>query len=138
MAATKLQMNWASVQHGTTAITRVDSVSINTNTTLTPYMGDVDVWPSAVVATSNAASVTIQSSDPATLMGIGPGSVGTLTATNKDAKKQTGGDIVYTIVNAVAGEVQTTGSHAQYSNATITFQCFSTDGSTNPISFTRA
>ncbi|HEY1117566.1 MAG TPA: hypothetical protein VGE43_07665 [Acidimicrobiales bacterium] len=137
MAATKLQMGWTAVQHGSTNITRVDNVSINVDTTLTPYAGDNDRWHTAVVASMNAVNASVTSSDEAVLMGLAGGTTGTFTATHKDAKLASGGDIVYTILNAVCGNVTAGGAHGQYGSSTLNMQCFSADGTTSPISFTR-
>ena len=70
-------------------------------------------------------------------MSINPGTDATFTATHKDAKLASGGDIVYTCANAVAGGAQTSGSHAAFGTSTLTFKPYAPDGQTNPISFTR-
>ena len=86
----------------------------------------------------NKPTASITSGDIATLMGIASGTVASLTATHKDAAKAVGGDILYTLANAVAENVTGNGPFSQYGSATITFRAFSNDGSTNPLSFTRA
>jgi hypothetical protein len=137
MAATKLQMGWTAVQHGSTTITNVDNVQFSVDATLTPYSGDNSRWPTVVVNSMNGLSITLTVSDEAALLGIGTGAVGTFTATHKDAKLATGGDIIFTCVNTVTGQVTAGGAHAAYGSAQMTMMAYSADGVTNPLSFTR-
>ena len=65
-------------------------------------------------------------------MGIAPGTTNTLTATLNDAKGATGGAVVFTMINAVFENADTTAQHAQFGTVTGTWQAFSSDGVTNP------
>lgn len=138
MAATKLQSNWSGVSHGTTAITRVTQVNFSQGGSLATFSGDGDIYPTVVVNLKNQPTATVTSADTATLMGIAPGSTATFSATHKDAKAATGGDILYVLANAVVENVQTTGGHGQFGSATMSLLSFSSDGTTSPLSFTRA
>ena len=138
MAATKLQMGWVGVQHGTTPITNVDNVQFSIDATQVPYSGDNSRWPTVVVNSTNSLSITLTVSDEAVLLGIGTGAVATFTATHKDAKLATGGDIVFTCINAVTGQVTAGGAHGALGSAQMTLMAFSADGVTNPLSFTRS
>jgi hypothetical protein len=60
------------------------------------------------------------------------------TVIHKDARGATNGDIVYTLINAVVASPDANGPHGSYGSGTISWQAFSSDGSTNPLSFTRA
>jgi hypothetical protein len=82
------------------------------------------------------ASVT--SADTATLMGMAPGNTSSFSATHKDAQGITGGDILYVMANAVVENVETSGAHGQFGSATMGMVAYSSDGTTNPLSFTRA
>ena len=135
---TKLQANWTGVAHGSTAITHVTSVSFNQGGSLTEFAGDNDRFTTVISALMSKPSASITGSDTAVLMGLAPGVVGSLTATHKDANLVSGGDIVYVLSNAVHENSQTTGPFGQFGNATATFKAFSSDGSTNPLAFTRA
>ena len=84
----------------------------------------------------NEPSATFTSGDVASLQQFAPGTVGTLTGTLKDANLQSGGDIVYTAVNAVFRTVTMTAPHAQFASATANWDMYSSDGVTNPISYT--
>jgi hypothetical protein len=138
MAATKLQANWTAISHGTTAISRVTHVSFSQGGSLATYSADGDHYPTVVVSLLNKPRASVTSSDTATLMGIGPGTTATFSATHKDAKGATGGDILYVMTNSVVENVETTGAHAQFGSATMTLLAYSSDGVTNPLSFTRA
>ena len=137
MAATKLQANWTAVTHGATQITRVDSVSFDQGGSLVPYSGDADIYPVVIANLLNNPSASVTSSDPAALMGISIGTTGSFSATHKDAKAAASGAISYVLANAVVQNVQTSGAHAAYGNATMTMLAYSADGTTNPLSFTR-
>lgn len=138
MAATRLQANWSGVALGATTITRVSQVSINQGGTLQDYSADGDHYPTVITNLMNKPTASVTSADTATLMGIAPGTTGSFTATHKDAKAQTGGDILYVLANAVASTAQTSGGHNAFGTASLSMQAFSSDGSTNPLSFTRA
>lgn len=138
MAATKLQANWTAVSLGTSSITRVTQVSFSQGGSLASYSADGDHYPTVVVNLMNKPRASVTSSDTATLMGIAPGTTAAFSATHKDAKGATGGDILYVMANAVAENVETSGAHAQFGSATMQLLAYSSDGTTNPLSFTRA
>jgi hypothetical protein len=137
MAATKLQANWTAVSPGTTSITGVSQVSFSLGGSLASYSG-CDLYPTVVVNLMSGPRASVTSADTATLMGIAPGTSASFSATHKDAKGATGGDILYVMANAVAENVETSGSHAEFGSATQQLLAFSSDGTTNPLSFTRA
>jgi hypothetical protein len=138
MAATKLQANWSAVALGTTTITRVSQVSFSQGGSLASYSADGDHYPTVVVNVMNKPRATVVSADTATLMGFAPGTTATLSATHKDAKRSTGGDILYVMANAVVENVETSGSHGQFGSATMSLMAYSSDGTTSPLSFTRS
>jgi len=138
MAATNLQMNWVDVSHGTVDLIRVQSVSFDLGGNNQGYAADNAQYNEVVVNTMNQPTCTVTVGDTATLMGIAPGTDATFTATHKDAKGETGGDIIYVLTNAVSNGGQTSGDHAAFGSATMTFMAYAPDGVTNPLSFTRA
>lgn len=140
---TGLQLNWTAVGFtpsggSLTTFTRVTSVTFTTGGQLMPFAGDDDRFPTVLVNSMNMPSATVTSGNIAQLFGFAPGTRGTLTATHKDARGASGGDIVYTLANAVVATNDASGQHANYGSGTLPFQAFSSDGSTNPLSFTRA
>ena len=138
MAATKLQANWTAVSFGSAAITRVSQVSFTQGGSLAAYAADGDRFPTVVVNTLSKPRATVTSGDAAALMAIAPGTVGSFSATHKDAKGEVGGDILYVLANAVAENAETSGAHGQFGTATLSMMAYSSDGITNPLSFTRA
>lgn len=137
MAATKLQANWTGVAHASQAITKVTAVTFSQGGSLQQFAGDTDKYDTVIVNLMNKPTASITSGDIATLMGIAPGTTGILTATHKDAKLATSGDIVYSLANAVAENATANGPFGNFGSATLTFRSFSNDGTTNPLSFTR-
>lgn len=138
MAATKLQANWTAVSFGTTSIHRVSQATFTQGGSLAAYSADGDRFPTVVVNTLSKPRATVTSGDAAALMAIAPGTEGTFSATHKDARGEVGGDILYVLSNAVAENAETSGSHGQFGSATLSLLAFSSDGITNPLSFTRA
>ena len=137
--ATKLQANWTAVAHGSTSITRVSQVTFSQGGSLASFAADGDHFPTVVVNLMSKPKASVTSADTAALMGIAPGKTASFSATHKDAKGETGGDILYVMANAVAENAETTGAHGQFGSATmLSLLAYSTDGTTNPLSFTRA
>lgn len=143
MAATKIQLNWGTVSFTppTPAIAiqilKVSEVQVDPGGTLLTFAGDNDRYPTTIVCAMSNPKVTITSADIGTLQGISPGTTGTIAATHLDATGATGGDIVYAISNAVCENTPGSGSFGAWGQGTISFLCFSADGATSPISFTR-
>lgn len=138
MAATNLQVNWTGVSHNSVTLSRITNVSIDRGGRLITFKGDNQIFPVVAVNADNSPSATVSMADPATLMGIVPGTQGTFNATHKDAKGATGGDILYVLANAVMESPSTSGAHAQFGTAQARFIGISTDGTTTPLTFTRA
>jgi hypothetical protein len=137
MSATKAQINWTSVSFNSTNITRVTNASIGQGGSLIKFKGDTDLYPTIIANVDNEPHASITTADVGTMMGFSPGTAATLNATLEDAKGQSGGAVVFTLVNAVFENADTQAQHAQFGSVTGTWQCFSTDGSTNPLSFSR-
>lgn len=132
--ATGLQFNFSSVAHGTITINHVTDVTFTQAIQLQSFFGDTGVYAQVVAAHSGKVTIQVISGNVGTLMGITPGTIATFTATHKDAQKASGGDLSYTVVNAVAGQCNATGTYGQFGKATMTLEAFSADGITNPIS----
>jgi hypothetical protein len=138
MSATKAQINWASVTFGSTAITRITTGGFGQGGKLLRFKGDTDMYSTIIANVNNEPHATFTTADVGTMMGISPGSTGTLSATLNDAKGATGGAVVFAMINAVFETADTTAQHAHFGTVTGTWQAFSSDGVTNPLSFTRA
>jgi hypothetical protein len=143
MAATKRQMNWAPVGFTPTlgtlsTATGVTQVAISIGGSLVKFSGDGDRFPTTVVNDFNDPSMQITSADLNWLLSIPPGTRGVAVATHKDAKLATGGGMVYTLSNAICESPQAGGQHRQIGSGSITFFAESTDGTTNPLSYSLA
>jgi hypothetical protein len=137
MAASKLQANWTAVAFAGSSITRVTSCSFSQGGQLAEFAADDDRYPTVLANLMCRPTASITSADVAALMAISPGTVGSLTATHADALRGSGGSVVYVLSNAVSENAQDTGPFGQFGTATLNFRAFSTDGSTNPLAFTR-
>lgn len=143
MAATGVQLNWTAVGFtpsggSLTTFTKVTSVEINPGGSLIAFAGDNDRFPTVIANAMNSPSATVTGGNIAQFQGLAPGTTGAFAATHKDARGGSNGDIVYALANAVVQNTPGSGSHGQFGSGSITFQAFSSDGSTNPLSFTRA
>jgi hypothetical protein len=138
MAATKLQMNWSAVSFAATPITKVNSVQVSNGGSLESYSADADQYPTVILHSMSKPRVSLTSGDIGNLRGFAEGATGTFLATHKDAKLQTGGDLLYTVINAVIENIEGSGSHAQIGSGTMTMLAYSADGITPPISIARA
>ncbi len=138
MAATKAQLNWASVSFGSTSITRVTNGSFMQGGKLLKFAGDTDIFTTIICNVSNEPSASFTTADVGTIMGIAPGTTNTLSATLNDAKGASGGAVLFSLINAVFENADTKAAHAQLGSVTGTWQAYSSDGQTSPLSFTRA
>jgi hypothetical protein len=137
MAATKAQINWTAVNFNSTSITMVTSGGFGMGGKLLKFKGDTDVYSTVIANVESAPHATFTTADVGTMMGFVPGTTSTLTATLSDAKGATGGAVVFSMINAVFENADTQAAHAQFGSVTGTWQAFSSDGVTNPLSFTR-
>lgn len=138
MAATKLNANWTSVAHGSTTLTKVTDITFSQGGKLQQFAGDNDRFNTVVVNLMSNPTASVTCHDIGTVMGLAPGTTASLTATHKDAKLASGGDILYTLSNAVVENTTAKGPFGNFGSATTTFHSYSSDGSTNPLAFTRA
>jgi hypothetical protein len=138
MAASGVNANWTACTHGTTAIDEVKSCSINAGGQLTAFSSGVDRFPTKQILLMSMPTIQITTDDVGTAMALVPGTTHDLTITLKDAMGATGGDIIFVGSNATVEAPSMSGTHAQLASGQTTFKLFSSDGSTNPLSFTRA
>jgi hypothetical protein len=137
MAATKANVNWTGVSHGSTNLTRVTQGSFTYGGNLIKFKGDVDNFPTIIVCPDQEPTASFHTADVGTAFGLTPGTTATLNATLNDAKLAAGGAVVFAMINSVVRNTDAQGSHAQYAGATINWDAYSSDGSTNPLSFSR-
>jgi len=137
MSATKVQANWSTCTFNSVTITRITAASFGPGGTLTDFSGDLDVYPTVIANLMNNPHASVTTADIGTMQGFAPGTTSTLTATLSDALKQSGGAIVFTLVNAVFENHDPQAQHAAFGSTTGTWKAFSSDGSTSPLSIAR-
>lgn len=144
MSATKRMVNVASVGFtptggSLTAITGVTNFSIDEGGSLIEFSGDGDHGPTTKVCDFIDPQVTLTFADVSLAMTLSPGLRGSLVFTHLDAinKATTGGGaITYTLANAIVANPVGTQAHRQFGSATATFESWSSDGVTSPLSST--
>jgi len=138
MSATKANINWTAVSHGSTNLTRVTNAMFGQGGSLIHFKGDSDLYPTIIANVDNEPHASITTADVGTLFGITPGTTATLSATLNDAKGASGGAVIFTMLNAVAENADATAQHAQFGTITGTWKAFSSDGSTPPLTIARS
>lgn len=138
MSASALQLNWTGVQFASTSLTRVTSVTFSQGGELIEFAGDNNRYPVVIANSINRPRCSITSGDVATLMSIVPGSSGTISATQNDALGAAGGAVTVTMSNAVHQNTDDSGQWGHFATAMATFRAYASDGTTNPLSFTRS
>ncbi len=143
MAISKAQINWTSVTFtptggSATSITRVTAGMFGQGGQLLKFKGDTDLYPTIIAAPTSEPHASFTTADVGTMMGFASGTAGSLAATLNDARGSTGGAVVFALANAVFENADASGRHAQFATVTGTWQAYSSDGSTNPLSFTRS
>ncbi len=138
MSATKANINWTSVAFGSTSITRITNASVGQGGQLIKFKGDTDQYPTIIACVDQEPHVSITTADVGGVMAnLVPGASGSLTLTLNDAKGAGGGAVVFTMNPAVYENADGQAQHAQFGSVTATFQGYSTDGSTPPLTYNR-
>jgi hypothetical protein len=143
MAISRAQINWTGVSFtptggSATSITRVTAGMFGLGGHLIKFKGDTDQYPTIIASPTQEPHASFTTADVGTMMGFSPGTGGSLTATLNDAKAVAGGAVVFALANAVFENASAMGQHAQFATVTGTWQAYSSDGVTNPLSFTRS
>ena len=76
MSATKAQINWTSVEFGSTAITRVTAAMFGMGGSLIKFKGDTDIYSSIIANVNNEPHASVTTADIGTMWGFTPGSSG--------------------------------------------------------------
>lgn len=137
MAATGVQLNWSSVSYASTPITKVTGGGFDEGINLVMFSGDANTYDIVAAVGVNKPTATFTTGDIGLALTLPSGS-GTLIATLNDAKGASAGAINFTMANAYLSGNSSTAQHATIGSATLNWIAVSTDGTTNPISFTRS
>ncbi len=101
------------------------------------FSGDGDVFPSFRTNVAGDPSVSFQGGNVGRFLAIAQGQKGTVDWTIGDAANGAHvGAIKYTLINALLGSNSSSQANQQFGGATATFESFSSDGVTNPLSYT--
>jgi hypothetical protein len=138
MSATKAQINWSSVAYNSNPLTRITAGGFGTGGQLVKFKGDTDLYNSVVACPTIEPHASFTSADIGTFMLLFPGTLATLTATLKDARSQSGGDVNFTMGNAVFENADSQAQHAQFGTVTGTWVAMAPDGLTPPLGLTRS
>jgi hypothetical protein len=136
MSATGIQLNWTNVQFASTNLTRVTALTVDQGGEAIAFNGDNDRYDSVIARNVSRPSVQITSGDVATMMALG--GQGTIVAEQLDGLGAVGGNINWTISNAIHITSNDSGSWGQFATSTSTFRCYSADGQTNPVNIGRS
>jgi hypothetical protein len=138
----KANINWTACSYTPVSasiinLTRISNGSFNYGGKLIKFSGDTDQYPTIIATPLQDPSASFTSADVGTFFGIVPNTVGVLAATLNDARSASGGAVVFSMANAVFENSSFTAAHAQFASITATWQAYSSDGVTPPLSFTR-
>ncbi len=137
MAATKAQMNWASVSFGSTAITRVTNGSSTQGGKLLKFLGDTDVFTTIIANVSNEPRRELHHGRCRNHHGNRSRQHQHALGNTQRRQGRDGSAVVFTMINAVFENADTKAAHAQLGFVTGTWQAYSSDGTTSPLSFAR-
>ncbi len=138
MAATNVNLNWTNVSFAGTPVIRVTSMTFDQGGELISFTGDDDRYPTVIANTVSRPKVSLTSGDVASLMSIAVNAQGTVSATQKDGLGASGGDIIWTMQHCVHETTADSGQWGQFASATSSWQAYSIDGHTTPLSLARA
>lgn len=128
-------LNPHNVTHGETTIAKCREASVsNRMSDVRRLAGDAEAYPTRAVGFQPASEISIVTEDVAQALSIAPGTKATLSF---DVKAGDGGDDkTVTATNALyLGPAEDLGDAKSGPGvATMQFTCYSSDGSTNPIS----
>lgn len=118
------------------SLTGITSVTVSKNATNVAFSGDNDRFSTFRANVMQDPSVSFQGGNVVALFALVAGVYGTVVWTICDAKNGTGsGSATFTLINAMVDDSQFSGQHAQFMGGSLTFQSYSSDGSTNPLSY---
>lgn len=144
MPTTRRHMNWTGTSFtpsgGTlTSITGVTDVEIDHRGSVITHSGDGDKFSTTKVNDFSDPMVTITCRDLTTLNGFAVGARGAVASTHNDARYGTtaaGGGYSIALANAIVANKTQGGQHRQFGEGRLMFEAESTDGTTNPLTFT--
>lgn len=144
MAHTNVFMNWKSVTYtapsgSPISLTQITDVQEVNSEGLEPWQADGNIYPTLLVRATATRGLTITGGDVAGFKKIPRGVPLTIVAVLFDALNGVGsGALTETWVNAVVADVPFGGPSNHFANGSITFICYSPDGTTDPSTSVQA
>jgi hypothetical protein len=143
MPISRANINWTGVSWtptggSLTSITRVTAGMFGMGGRLIKFKGDTDLYPTIIACPDQEPHASFTTADVGGMWAFAPGVAGPLVATLNDAKVVTNGAVVFTMVNATFESATANGNHGAFATVTGTWQAFSSDGSTPPLSYARS
>lgn len=143
MSASGFNIGWSgvTVHYGSTTITlaNVKDVEIDRSGTVKDFFGDAGIFSKIISIREKKRSIKITGASLALLQSVPEDTPCTVTAIMMDAVNGTGaGAITITLINAVCAMNPYKGQSTEFGTGDITFQAFSTDGTTDPLSYSVA
>ena len=132
MAATKRHVNWESVTHST-AVTGVQSVEIDWRGSVLSHSGDDETMPTVKFKDYEDPQVVVTHRDLAWQNAKACGTKADLVCVHLDADGTS--KYTATLDEAILVTKSTTGGHRQWGEGRLVFEGISTDGVTNPLTF---
>jgi hypothetical protein len=146
MAKTNVFMNYKSVTWIATGgsgaanpITEVTDIQEINAEGIEPWRADGSPFPTVMARGTADRGLTIFSGDVATMQGIPKATPLTIVAVLYDAVNGSGsGALTKTWTNAVVADRPSSGPSNKYAGGSISFMCFSPDGTTDPLTNSQA
>lgn len=144
MAGTNRYMNWTGAKFtptggGAVTINGVESVKLGRDAQPEYFKADLAVYVQAIAVPSMRRAITVTSADVVGLAGIAQGADGAFEVTLADAKNgitNNNGAVKISLTNCVVADNTADGSHGKFAKATITFEGYASNGSTDPMVIT--
>ena len=127
---------WTPSGGSRTALTKITQSAIDKGASDVSFSGDGDKFPTFRCNVMNDPSVTLQGGRVTRYMNLISGAFGTLDFTWGDAKNGSGaGSVLWTLVNAMIGNAGASQPHANFASGSLEIKSYSSDGVTNPLSY---
>ena len=141
MAANKRKLNFAAVGFtpsggSLTSISHVQNVEHDDKGQVLAGRGDNFLYPTLKAAIGLDPTFTVNHQDHIAQQTLTFGTKGAFTYTIKDGSGDNAGDVVVTVSNALIANRTKSTAHQQWATMTLMIECFSTDGTTNPVAYT--
>jgi hypothetical protein len=120
-------------------LTGIKSANYDEKVEVTKESADFDLFNTIAAVTHYEPTMSLETINPYQLMSTAGGARGTLLVTIRDALSgvtASGGGYTLSMANAFIEQRSQSYKHRAYGTQTLNFGCYSTDGSTHPVTVT--